>query len=92
MGKQEERINSFIKQTVASMNIILMDAYNQGWIEGAKGTRVPGVQMCKNVKCTTVYFIPPRPNQTYCSERCRNYHNVNLRRKILKNGGNNARA
>jgi len=85
MPKHEEMINSFIKQTVASVDILVVDAYNRGWIDGYKGVRGPGIKRCKNNNCTTVYFIPSRPNMDYCSVKCRNYHNVNVHRRKESN-------
>ena len=72
------------------LDMLLLAAYQQGWIAGYRGEQGPGISKCKNVKCTTVYFIPPRPNRTYCTARCKNYHNVNVHRKNLKNGGSYA--
>ena len=88
MPKHEEMINSFINQTLTSMNMLLAESYSRGWIDGYKGVRGPGIKRCKNNNCTTVYFIPSRPNTAYCSVKCRNYRNVNVYRK---NGGSYAK-
>ena len=89
MPKHEEMINYFINQTLTSMNMLLAESYSRGWIDGYKGVRGPGIKRCKNNNCTTVYFIPSRPNTAYCSVKCRNYRNVNVYRK---NGGSYAKA
>ena len=73
------------------LDMLLLAAYQQGWIAGYRGEQGPGIRKCANVKCTIVYFIPnpPQSKKVYCSARCR-AASRNYRLRASKNGGNNA--